>query len=62
MPILHISNESLFTLVPTSGWVYVWRMPKEAYNPESLVPTVKCGGGSVMIWAAISWYSPGAVL
>jgi hypothetical protein len=46
----------------TSGWVYVWRMPKEACNPESLVPTVKCGGGSVMIWATISWYSAGAVI
>jgi hypothetical protein len=41
---------------PTSGWVYVWRMPKEAYNPECLVSTVKYGGRSVMTWAAISWY------
>jgi len=37
--------------------VYVWRMPKEAYKPECLVPTVKHGGGSMTIWAAISWYS-----
>ena len=37
-------------------------MPKEACNPESLVPTVKCEGGSVMIWATISWYSAGAVI
>ena len=47
------SDESPFTLFPTSGRVYVWRMPKEAYNAECLVPTVKHGGGSVMIWAAI---------
>jgi hypothetical protein len=46
-----------FTLLPASGRVYVWRTPKEAYNPECLVPTVKHGGGSVMVWAAISWYS-----
>jgi predicted transcriptional regulator len=26
------SNESSFTLFPTSGRVYVWRTPKEAYN------------------------------
>ena len=32
----------------------VWTSPKEAYNPECLVPTVKHGGGSVTIWAAIS--------
>jgi hypothetical protein len=37
-------------------------MPKEAYNPECLVPTVKQGGGSVMIWAAISWYSTGPII
>jgi hypothetical protein len=29
----------------TSGRVYFWRTPKEAYNPECLVPTVKHGGG-----------------
>jgi hypothetical protein len=48
------SYESSFTLFPTSGQVYVWRTPKAAYNPEYLVPTVKHGGGSVMIWAALS--------
>jgi len=40
---------------PTSGQVYVFRTPKEAYNPECLVPTVKYRGKSVMIWAAVSW-------
>ena len=32
-------------------------MHKEAYNPECLVPTIIHGSGSVMIWAATSWYS-----
>jgi hypothetical protein len=50
-------DESFFTLVPTSGRVYVWRTPKEAYNLECLIPIVKHRGGSVMAWAAISWYS-----
>jgi hypothetical protein len=35
------ADESSFTLLPTSGRVYVWRTPKEAYNPEYLVPTMK---------------------
>jgi hypothetical protein len=35
------SDESSFTLLSTSGRVYVWRTPKEAYNPERLVSTVK---------------------
>ena len=48
------SDESSFTLFPPSGRVHVWTSPKEAYNPECLVPTVKHGARSVMIWAAIS--------
>jgi len=42
------SDESS-VLFPTSGLVYVWTLPKEAYNPECLVPTVKHGSRSVMI-------------
>jgi len=56
------SDQSSFTLFPTSGWVYVWRTSKQVNKPECLVPTVKHGGGSVMIWAAISWYSAGRVI
>jgi hypothetical protein len=56
------SEKSSFTLFPTSGRVYVWRTPKEAYNSECLVPTAKRGGGSsMMVWAAISWYSVGPI-
>jgi hypothetical protein len=43
------SDKSSFTLFPTSGRVYVWRTPKEAYNAECQVSTVKYGGGSVMV-------------
>jgi hypothetical protein len=48
--ILHITN------------VRVWRMHKEAFNPEFLVPAVIPGGGSVTIWAAISLYSAGSII
>ena len=47
------SDVSSFTL-PTSGLVYVWTSPKEAYNPACLVPTVKHGARFMMIWVAIS--------
>jgi hypothetical protein len=56
------SDESSFTLFPTSRRVYVWKMPKDAYNPECLVPTMKHGKGSVMVWAAILWYSDGPII
>ncbi|KAL6458256.1 hypothetical protein MHYP_G00334860 [Metynnis hypsauchen] len=42
------SDESTFTVFPTSGRVTVWRSPKEAYHPDCCMPRVKHGGGSVM--------------
>ncbi|GFV01704.1 transposable element Tcb1 transposase [Trichonephila clavipes] len=42
------SDESTFTLFQTTGRVYVWRTPKEAFAPECIVSTVKHGGGSLM--------------
>jgi len=53
------SDKSFFTLFPTSGWVYDWRIPKETYKPECLLPNVKHGGRSVIVWEATSWYSAG---
>jgi len=47
-------GDSSFTLFPTSVGVYVWTSCKEANNPEFLVPTLKHGGRSLMIWAEIS--------
>jgi hypothetical protein len=56
------SEASSFTLYQTSGRVYIWKAPKETYNLEWLVPTVKHEGGSVMIWVAISWYFAGLLM
>ena len=56
------SNESSFTLFPTNGRVYVWRTPKQAYDPDCLLPTVKHRECFVMIWAAISWFSAGPLI
>ena len=56
------SDELSFTLFSISGQVYIWGMPKEAYNPAFLVPTLKYGDRSVTIWAAISWYSAGPII
>ena len=56
------SDESTFTVFPTSGRVTVWRSPKEAYHPDCCMPRVKHGGGSVMVWDARSWHSLGPIL
>ncbi|GFW62473.1 transposable element Tcb1 transposase [Trichonephila clavipes] len=56
------SDKSTFTLFQTTGRVYVWRTPKEAFAPECIVPTVKHGGGSLMVWGAISWRGLGPLV
>jgi hypothetical protein len=53
------ADESSLTLFPTSGRVYVWDNSQGSMHSRMPVPTVKNGGGSVMVWAAISWYSVG---
>ena len=30
-------------------WVYMWRQPKGTFDPDCFLPTIKHGGGSVMI-------------
>jgi hypothetical protein len=44
------SDETSFTLFPKSGRVYVWRTPKEAYNPECLVRFQQWNTGEVLWW------------
>ena len=41
--------------------MHVWRQPRELYNPECFVPTVKGSGSSVM-WGAFSWHDLDAVV
>jgi len=57
-----MSDELSSTLFPTTGLVHVYRTPMDAYNSNCRLPTVKHIGGSVMIWAAISWYSASPII
>lgn len=48
------SDESKFQVFGSSRRVYVRRQKNEKMLPACLVPTVKHGGGSVMVWGCFS--------
>ncbi len=41
-------------LFGSDGVKRVWRQPGEEYKCKCVLPTVKHGGGSVMVWCCIS--------
>jgi len=49
------SDESRFTLFQNDGRIRVWRLQKEKYDIDCIVPTVKHGGGGVMVWGCFTW-------
>lgn len=49
------SDESKFNLFSSDGIRYVRRPHGQRYNPRYQVPTVKHGGGSVMVWGKSSY-------
>ena len=48
------SDESSFRLFATPGNVKVRRRPGEEWNKDCIVPTVKHGSGSAMVWGCMS--------
>ncbi len=48
------SDETKINLFGSDGVKRVWRQPGEEYKDKCVLPTVKHGGGSVMVWGWMS--------
>ncbi len=48
------SDETKINLFGSDGVKQVWRQPGEEYKNKCVLPTVKHGGGSVMVWGYMS--------
>ena len=53
------SDETKMELFGHRDVAFVWRKKCEAYNPKNTVPTIKHGGGSIMLWGCFSASGPG---
>ncbi len=48
------SDETKINLFGSDGVKRVWQQPGEVYKDKCVLPTVKHGGGSVMVWGCMS--------
>ena len=48
------SDEMKINLFDSNGFKHVWRRPGDEYKDKCVMPTVKHGGGNVMVWGCMS--------
>ena len=49
------SDESKFNLMNSDGKGYFWIDRPSEITDDAVTPTLKFGGGGVMIWCCITW-------
>jgi transposase len=49
------SDESKFNLLNSDGKEYFWTNRPEELTAEGISPTLKFGGGGVMVWSCMTW-------
>lgn len=55
------TDETKVNFFGSDGRIKVWRKPLDALNVKNVVPTVKHGGGSVMVWGSMSANGVGTI-
>lgn len=53
------SDESKFKIFGSDGREWCWKDPNSPLLPQHVKPTVKFGGGSVMVWGCMGMYGVG---
>ena len=57
-----LSNKTKTDLFGLNIKCYVWHIPNTAHRPKNTTPTVKHGGGSLMLWGCFSSAETGALV
>ncbi len=56
------TDESKYNVFSSDGKVRVWRKPNTEFQKQNLKPTVKHGGGSVMVWGCFAASGVGSLV
>lgn len=55
------SDESKFNIFGSDGRTWCWKKVGQRLAPHAVKPTVKHGGGSIMIWGCMTWDGVGNI-